>query len=404
VEGSTLRRAAQATLFAVAALAAVGAGYRYLEDQQAGLTTGPQVAVEPAAGPVGMRPFIELRGFPVDRDYTVFLCPPGSRGTAGCLEWGKGKPLVRFQAKKLPATLPSGADLAPGEYPLRVGPDAEGRYEQHGVFDVVPFAIGARPKPASFAGVNATQLRLGGATRIATGVDCQPVFAPDGRLVVGSTLLDPSTGVTTELKIKGAELLWSPDRDKLAILVGDSKEIRLAGPDGAEAVAVVREARGFLGSLSWSPAGDRLAFTARNDPSTRLGPGPPSVRAFNPINGSTKVLAPGVAVAWSPKGDTLAIESSPGTIELYDRVSGKRTKVAEGRVPGWSPDGSYVTFLRTQGKPSGEFWAVQPGSAPVRLIDAGVCGATFSPSGRSLAVVTREGNDRVLSIRRVEVR
>lgn len=403
MERESMRRTAQAVLLAVAAIAAAAAGYRYVQDQQLGLTSGPQVLVDPATGSVGMRPFVEIRGVEGDQAHTVYLCPPGSGGTSGCLEWAKARTAVRVQAKKVPATLPSGADTAPGKYPIRVGPDAEGNYEQLGTFEIQPFAIGPLVRPASFAGVSPTRVRLGAPTRIATGVDCHPVFAPDGRLVVGSTLLDPSTGVTTELTIRGAELLWSPDRDKLAILVDDDKEIRLANPDGTEAVAVVREARGFLGSLSWSPAGDRLAFTARNDPATRGGPGPPSVRVFNPINGQTKVLSPGVGVAWSPTGERLAIESSPGVIETYQRDSGKRSRVAEGRVPGWSPDGSFVTFLRTEGKPSGAWWVARPGGEPVRLIDAGVCGAAFSPSGRTVAVVTREGEERVLSIRRVEV-
>src|SRR5439155_21949647 len=144
-----------------------------------------------------------------------------------------------------------------------------------------------------------------------------PQFMPDGRLAVGDTVYDPGTGVTVTmpLGVRVFEMAWSPRGDKLAFITGDRKEIRVAATDGNNAVTKVREARGLLSSLSWAPSGDRFAFIAQDDPTTILGPGPPTVNIFNAVNGQRAQAGPGLAVSWAPAGDVFAVDRASGVIE-----------------------------------------------------------------------------------------
>lgn len=317
----TVRRYAQLGLAVVALLAAVGAGYRYLV--RAGSPFGEHIVATPASGPVGMRPFFEFPGFRGDREITVYLCAGSTGGIEDCAPLGKGRPGERLRGTPIPQELPDTTEVSPGEYVLRAGPDAQGDYPERGQFDVVAFAVGSRPRPPTFD-VPPSSLQVGDPRTVATGAPCRPpLFLADGRLGIGSTVLDPTSGVTIEFNLPAHELAWSPVGDKLAILTSDRKEIRLAAPDGTSATTRVREARGLLSSLSWSPDGDRLAFVSQNDPTTAGGPGPPTVRILNATTGDLTSAGPGLAVSWSPRADLLAVEMAGAKIEASTPAGGR---------------------------------------------------------------------------------
>ena len=403
MDRETLRRYAQLTLAVLAVLSAAGAGFRYLV--RGGSPFGEHIVAIPGSGPVGMRPFFEFSGFG-DREVTVYMCLPGTSAVEDCARLGKGPANKRLRAKPIPNELPDTTEVVPGEYILRAGPDGEGDYPQRGAFDVVAFKVGSRPRPPSFP-ASASALQVGTPRTVAKNAPCRPpIFLADGRLSIGSSVLDPTNNVTIEFGIDAQELAWSPVGDKLAILTSDRKEIRLAAPDGSAATTRVREARGLLSSLSWSPEGDRLAFIAQPDPTTSQtagDPTSPTVRILNATNGELASAGPGLAVAWSPRRELLAVEMAGAKIEASTPEGGRRALVA-GRRPAWSPDGRFLGVVRASSNGTSQGWIVPvEGSGAAPLAGNGVCAVSFSPSGASLAVVVGEGAT-TMQLRSVEPR
>lgn len=388
---SSLRRYAQIALALLAVLSAVGAGYRYLV--RGGSIFGEHVIVTPSAGPVGVRPFFEFSGYGRGRDVTVYLCATASGPVSECASFGKGKAGERLVGKPVPQELPDTTTVEPGTYVLRAGPDDEGDYPRRGEFEVIAFDVGDKPRAPSFEGVTPSDFRVAAPRRIATGLPCRPpLFLADGRVAAGSTVVDPESGVTIEFDIEARELAWSPLGDKLAILTPDRKEIRLAAPDGSAAVAVVREARGLLSSLSWSPDGDRLAYIAERDPATRqIGDDPttPTVTILNATNREQTSAGPGLHVAWSPDPDVLAVEMSGGAIES-STPTGQRKALANGRRPSWSHDGRFLAVVRTEGGTTRAWIVPASGDGGVAVTGAGGCAMSFSPTGEAVAVVASD--------------
>ena len=400
-----LRRNAQIALAALAVVAAVGAGFRYLV--RGGSPFGQHVVVTPTTGPIGMRPFFEFAGYEEGQNVTVYLCAGPTSGVEDCASLGKGKAGKRLIGKPIPKELPDTTEVLPGQYVLRAGPDAQGEYPQRGEFDVVAFKVGSRPRSPTFD-VPPSSLEVGPAKRVATNASCRPpLFLADGRLAVGSNVVDPSTGVTIEFDVPAQELAWSPVGDKLAILTSDRKEIRMAAPDGSGATVIEREARGLLSSLSWSPDGDRLAYIAQPDPTTtQLADDvrSPTVRVVNATNGQISSAGPGLAVAWSPNEDLLAVEMAGAKIEASTPQGGRRA-LTTGRRPGWSPDGRYLTVVRTASGGASQGWVVPvQGSGAAPLGGDGVCALTFSPAGTHLAVVSDDEGKTTLLLRTISKR
>lgn len=397
------RLTAQIVLIMISVLAGAGATLRFLEHGGTRSFFGPQVQVTPPSGPVGMSPFLELSGFENGKDVTVYLCAD-ARGTIDdCFELAKGRAPGPFRSRAIPEAFPNADEIVPATYVLRAGPDDEGQFPTRGSLEVVLFKVGNRVRARSFAGVIPQSIRIGDAKEIARGAECRPpLFLPDGRLAVGPTVVDPETGVTIQFDVQASELAWSPVGDKLAILTPDRKEVRLAGPDGKDAVTSVREARGIISSLSWAPQGDRLAFISQNDPNTRGGPGPPTVRILNATNGEVTAAGPGVGVSWSSKPDLLAVERADGAIEASTAAGGRR-RLTTGRDPSWSWDGSLMAFVRGEGASQNGFIARADGSEPSPEVGGGVCALSFSPSGEFLAIVIEAGGKRTLYLRPIDI-
>lgn len=395
------RPVAQGTFIAIAVITGLAAGYRFMA--RGATIFGPEIKSVPASGPVGMSPFLELRGFSDGERVNVFLCPDESTAIENCVQFARGEAPGPLRTNPIPQAFPDAEEIVPSTYALRVGPDDAGQYPVRGTFKVEAFRVGRKVRARSFAGVVPQALRIGDPEQIARGAACRPpLFLPDGRLAVGATVVDPETGVTVRFDIQAAELAWSPVGDKLAILTPDRKEIRLAGPDGQDAVTSVREARGLISSLSWAPEGDRLAFISQNDPNTRGGPGAPTVRILNATNGSITSAGPGIGVAWSSKADLLAVERAAGSIEASTPAGG-RSALASGRNPAWSPDGNLLGFVRAwEGSDSG--WIARAnGGDPSPEVGPDVCAISFSPSGGHLAVVVGSGENTTLFLRSIDV-
>jgi hypothetical protein len=400
-----LRRYAQIALAVVAIASAAGAGYRYLT--RGGSPFGEHIVHLPDSGPVGTRAFFEFPGFDDGQEIAVYLCAGAAVPIGDCAELGKGKAGDRLRGKPIPKALPEGTKVDPGTYVLRAGPASGGQFPQRGTFEVVAFKVGKKPRSVSFAGVDPARLQLGEPKQIARGTPCRPpVFLADGRLVVGTTVFDPKTSVTIDTGIVAQEMTWSPVGDKLALITPDRKEIQLAAPDGSSPVTVKREARGFVSSLSWSPQGDRLAFIAAPDPAVRQlegDPRTPTVKIINATNRTETAAGPGLAVSWSPAGDTLAVEMSGAVIQASTPEGGRR-ELTTGRIPSWSWDGRFLNVIRTTASSVKEgFIAATEGSAAAPVVGQNVCAHAFAPDGKSIAVVRDEGGQQTLVLRTVRL-
>ena len=392
-----IRRIFQVVLVVVGVFAAAGAIWRWYASQEGEpVFAGPHVSAMPASGPVGLTPFLEIRGFDEAGEITVLLCPP-AQAPEGCAELGTGTDESRVRSAPIPARI-GDTDVTPGMYVIRAGTGPVASLPVRGEFEIVPFVIGETVDHVPYSGLDLRTLRLGGTVDVARRAPCRTGVTRDDRLVLGPTVFDPVTGVSVVLDIDATEFAFGPRGDRLAYVTEDSKEIRIAAPDGSEAVTVVREARGLLSSLSWAPEGDFLAYSARSEPGVSGGPGPPTIVIFNTINGQTRSVGSGQAVAWSPVGDRLAVEVPGGMIELSDLEGGRR-RIAEGTKPNWSPDGSILGYIR-----GGSLHLTRAGDPqPVRFIDADVCGFTFTASGRRLAVTLLEDDQTRLVLRPIRV-
>jgi len=400
----TARRVAQIALAAASVATAAAAAILYLGRGPEALF-GERVIATPAKGPVGMRVFLEPRAFPSGRRTTIFLCQSPSAPIRGCAALASVTGPTRVQAKAIPTMWPTGDDIVPAPYTLRAGPDDKGEFPVRGIFEVVAFKLGPRPIVHTYAGIQPSALHLGPPAEIARGtLACAPPdFMPDGRLAVGDTVYDPTTGVTVTmpLGVRVSEMAWSPKGDKLAFITGDHKEIRVAATDGNNAVTKVREARGLLSSLSWAPSSDKFAFIAQDDPTTFGGPGPPTVNIFDTSTGRRTQAGPGLAVSWAPSGDVLAVDRASGAIELSS-LTGSRRQLVVGRLGSWSPDGRFVAYVRPSEAGSTGWVALANGGAPAPVTEAGVCGISFSASGNAVALVASgRGGPRRLVLRSV---
>jgi hypothetical protein len=110
--------------------------------------------------------------------------------------------------------------------------------------------------------------------------------------------------------------------------------------------------------INWTPAGDALVVSARNDPDGNGGPG---VTYLVSIDGTILARVDGSDPTWSPSGDLFAVSVSPdeldpngttapvstkarGTVYLVAR-DGTAVRVKDAFSPAWSPDGSSIAVL-----------------------------------------------------------
>jgi hypothetical protein len=381
----TLRRIAQIALAVIAVLAAAGAAFRYLD--RSGEFFGERIETTPTTGPVGIRPILTPHGYGGTTPVNIFMCVGSTSDIGDCAKLGKTTAALAIHSAPIPAQFPDGTDIAPGTYVIRAGPDAQGQYPLRGSFRVVPFRIGHKaPTITGFDAAAPGTLQLGPGREIARGAPCgPPVWLADGRLAVGPNIVDVHTGVTISFGLSASEIAWSPVGDKLAYITTDHKELRLAGPDGSDAVVKVREARGLLSSLSWSPEGDRLAFIAQNDPAIFGGPGPPTVNILNATNGNRSKAGPGLAVSWSSNENVLAVERAGNVIES-STPDGTRHSLTTGYRPSWGPDGKLVVIRGSN--PNEQGFIVSSDTKQAALASTGnTCGMSFAPDGSMLAII-----------------
>ncbi len=184
----------------------------------------------------------------------------------------------------------------------------------------------------------------------------------------------------------GALLLWDVARRRLTARVGQAHHR-------------------FIGALSWSPDGRLLASAAADGTAVvRDTRALPVLRTVTVIR-TAPLRVP--AVAFAPRGDTLAVADGLQTVTLWSvslrgaggsharlartlRLAGRTTALA------WSPDGARLAVGTSEGRVV--LWRRDAGwRSVVRALGSTVWALAWAPSGTTLAVGCADGAVRLLA-------
>jgi Tol biopolymer transport system component len=245
-----------------------------------------------------------------------------------------------------------------------------------------------------------------------------PVWSPDGQTIVYASasgipprhqlyLIDADGGDPVQLTNgEGAyQAAWSPDGRKLAFVSFRSgltfQELSVADASpGAASTILASYGQAPVGSPSWSPDGNRIAYHVvvsffggivgeiYTVPSTG---GPPELLVSREVNG----LSP----SWSPDGSMILYTSHAGDKDLWViPASGgvpERLTDAPGieTGPQWSPDGSRIAFASDQAG-NRDIWLMSTADGdPVRLTTSSddEFSPSWAPDGLAICLTRRMG-------------
>ena len=183
--------------------------------------------------------------------------------------------------------------------------------------------------------------------RLGKGAAAGVSFSPNGKLLAvasgtGIWLYDAQTGEFLRL-LEGhtrgvGSVAWSPDGNRLASGSGDAT-IRIWDPAHENELLKLIGHEGPVNSVVWSPDGKELASGSADH----------TVRLWDAVNGRQLYQLTGhkdnvTSVTWSPDGNKLASGSVDKTIRLWDAQTGKELSQLIGHQEtvssvAWSPDG-----------------------------------------------------------------
>ena len=159
--------------------------------------------------------------------------------------------------------------------------------------------------------------------------------------------------------VPGRAPMLSPDGKRLVFMTGDWAATRLvvSAIDGSNAQQIT-DGSSIAWNSHWSPDGERIAFTGRNDPKSELG-----IFVMN-TDGAERHKVTNIAAdeggaqwpVWSPDGRLLAIQvnnrkqKNSAHIWIVDAVTSEARKLAAhdqpyvDETPSWFPDGKRIAY------------------------------------------------------------
>ena len=227
--------------------------------------------------------------------------------------------------------------------------------------------------------IQADGSRLGQLTR-GRATDDAPLFSPDGRRIVFVRnrsqlwVMNADGSRQRKLASSGTAPSWSPDSRRIAY-VADSKLV--VARVGERPRVVVR---GGSSRPHWSPDGRLIAFSrevgGRTDLAVVRGDG----RGLRTVRRNADLLG------WSPRGEIAFVGRYGRAVSLVD-ANGRHASRLLRAVPdalSWSPDGRRLAFVDREGV----HVASATGRSIRRLPPKGVASLAWSPDSRWLAVAS----------------
>jgi Tol biopolymer transport system component len=182
-----------------------------------------------------------------------------------------------------------------------------------------------------------------------------------------------------------------------------TQKILTVGADGTGLTEVSSSLTGFDTDPTWSPDGDRLAFTRRVDNDGNGQMDSNEIFIVDADGGNlTQLTHNGIHEMypdWSPDGRKIAFtRSDNGNISFVTIADGRETEVTRDDAfdynPDWSPDGTKIAFDRYVDDHYGAHVANVDGTGVTNMTDSDLVndeGPVWSPDGSRLAV-TSYGN------------
>ncbi len=194
----------------------------------------------------------------------------------------------------------------------------------------------------------------------------------------------------TNNAFRNRDAQWSPDGTSLLFFtIHDGvTSIYKRNVDDSDSTRLVD---GFM--PRWSPDGKRIAFL-KDDGIYLMNQNGSQVIKL--VDDSTVVQTSlvGLNLSWSPSGDRIAFSSwRDGNSEIYvvNVKSGQQMNLTQNAeydaLPKWSPDGKTIIFLTTRDDEPALYKMNTDGSSPIRLTKTSSAGGWYdwSPDGQSIA-------------------